>query len=563
MKTNNGNPAKLAGSLNEAELDKLFSLIKVPDNNKGEAIREQGREGERERGREGENSLLTTNHQPLTTSFEQPVILKQSPIWSRAILWGLMSITTISIVWASVAKIEEAVPAQGKLEPTATVKEVQAPVGGVVKAIYVEDGQQVKTGDRLISFDPTAAVAQLTALMKVRNALAQENQFYRAQMRRPADAITTEQATIQMGLPPELMSLVKSRAALTAENQLFKTQIGDRPQGIQLNGQQIDRLQSHQAELSSRAAVAQSEVEQLIRQLHQTQIQLASAQDTLTMNREILQNLDSLAKEGALPRIQYLKQQQEVRTNKAEAAQLRQEQERLLLAINQAKSKLKNTIELDRKEVLTQIADNDKAIAEIDTQLTKAILENDKRLAETDSQISQTKMNLRYEEIVAPSEGTVFDLQARTPGFVANASQPLLKIVPNDALTAKVFLTNRDIGFVKEGMNVDVRVDSFPFSEFGDVKGKLVWIGSDALPPDQIHPYYRFPAKVRLEQQSLLINGRSVPLQSGMSVNANVKVRDRRVINIFTDLFTKSFESLKFVRWERAILPYYGWCEVE
>jgi hypothetical protein len=40
-------------------------------------------------------------------------------------------------------------------------------------------------------------------------------------------------------------------------------------------------------------------------------------------------------------------------------------------------------------------------------------------------------------------------------------------------------------------------------------------------------------------------------------------VRDRRVINIFTDLFTKSFESLKFVRWERAILPYYGWCEVE
>jgi HlyD family secretion protein len=97
-------------------------------------------------------------------------------------------------------------------------------------------------------------------------------------------------------------------------------------------------------------------------------------------------------------------------------------------------------------------------------------------------------------------------------------------------------------------MNVDVRVDSFPFSEFGDVKGKLVWIGSDALPPDQIHSYYRFPAKVRLDQQSLVVNGRSVPLQSGMSVNVNVKVRDRRVINIFTDFFTKNFESLKLVR---------------
>jgi len=139
-------------------------------------------------------------------------------------------------------------------------------------------------------------------------------------------------------------------------------------------------------------------------------------------------------------------------------------------------------------------------------------------------------------------------LQAHTPGFVANASQPILKIVLDDALTAKVFITNRDIGFVKEGMNVDVRIDSFPFSEFGDVKGKLVWIGGDALPLDQIHPFYRFPAKVQLERQSLLVNGRAVPLQSGMSVSANIKVRSRTVMSIFTDLFAKSVESLKTVR---------------
>jgi len=82
-------------------------------------------------------------------------------------------------------------------------------------------------------------------------------------------------------------------------------------------------------------------------------------------------------------------------------------------------------------------------------------------------------------------------------------------------------------------MNVDVRIDSFPFSEFGDVKGQLVWIGSDALPPDQIHPFYRFPAKVRLSQQSLLVNGRQVPLQSGMSVSANIKLRHRSVMSIY------------------------------
>ena len=120
--------------------------------------------------------------------------------------------------------------------------------------------------------------------------------------------------------------------------------------------------------------------------------------------------------------------------------------------------------------------------------------------------------------------------------------------MPADALVAKVDITNKDIGFVKEGMRVDVRIDSFPFSEFGDVKGELVSIGSDALPPDQIHQYYRFPVKVKLDQQSLVVNGKKVPLQSGMSVSVNIRVRDRTVLSIFTDLFTSQTDSLKTVR---------------
>ncbi len=98
-------------------------------------------------------------------------------------------------------------------------------------------------------------------------------------------------------------------------------------------------------------------------------------------------------------------------------------------------------------------------------------------------------------------------------------------------------------------MKVNVRIDSFPFSEFGDIKGEVIWVESDALPPDQIHPYYRFPAKIRLEKQLLDIKGKSISLQSGMSITANIKVREeRRVMSLFTELFTKQVESLKKVR---------------
>jgi HlyD family secretion protein len=483
-----------------------------------------------------------------TRRFDQPVILQQSPIWSRAIVWVLMGVSTTALIWACVAKIEEAIPAQGKLEPQGTVNEVQVPVGGVVKAIYVNDGQRVRRGERLLSLDPTAAKAQLTSLQKVRTVLSQENQFYRTQMSGSPSKAALEQAMAQRGLPLELVSLTKSRAALAAENQIYRAQLGGLAQGSRLKSEQRERLQSSQAELNSRVTAAELEVEQSIRQLSQTQIQLASAKDTLAMNQEILNNITPLVKVGALSRIQHLKQRQQVRTSLAEAAQLAQEQERLKLAINEAKSKLQNTIALSRKELLTQMADNNKRIAEIDSQLAKAMVENNKRIAEIDSQLSQTQLTLQYQELRAPSDGTVFDLQPHNPGFVASSNASVLKIVPDDALTAKVFITTQDIGFVKEGMKVDVRLDSFPFSEFGDVKGKLVWIGADALPPDKIHDFYRFPAKVHLERQSLLINGREVPLQSGMAVSANIKLRTRTVMSIFTDLFSKNIESLKFVR---------------
>ena len=537
MSTNNG--TKTDYSTNGVGKHQSPISIALPSSNKS---------GLSSDGTEERESEKKSSRRASMREFEQPVILEQSPNWSRAILWALMGVTTIAVVWASVAKIEEAIPSQGKLEPTGTVKEVQAPVGGVVKSIYVDDGQRVKKGDRLLSLDPTKSVAQLASLLKIRTALTQENQFYQAQMRSNSDSPTSEQAMVKIGLPAELMSLVKSRAALTSENQLFKAQIGSQSQRNRLTGEQIDRLQSDRAELDSRVAAAQSEVDQLSRQLNQTRIQLASAKETVAMNQEILQNFGPLAKEGAMSRIQYLKQQQELRTSIAEVSKLQQEQQRLLLEIGGAKSKLQNTFALDRKDVLIKIADNEKQIAEIDTNLTKAMVENNKRLAEVESQISEAQMNLRYQEVTAPSDGTVFDLKTHTPGFVTNASEPLLKIVPDDVLTAKVFITNKDIGFVREGMDVDVRIDSFPFSEFGDVKGKLVSIGKDALPPDQINQYYRFPAKIRLERQSLSIDGRTVPLQSGMSITANVRVRERSVMSIFTDLFTKNVEGLRFVR---------------
>jgi HlyD family secretion protein len=480
-----------------------------------------------------------------TDAFDQPVILQQTSIWSRGIVWGIVGVTTFGILWAIFARIEEAVPATGKLEPQAQVQEVQAPNGGVVEEILVEEGDRVEQGEILIRFDPRATRAQIEALEEVRDSLVQENRFYRSQLL-GLEGPTLEEA-LDLDLPPEMLQLTANRSALLQENQLYQAMLqGGSTEG--LNPAQLSRLRVGMLEAESRASAARLEISQLQQQLSQTQGQLNTARQSLQIDQSILDRIEPLAEEGGIAELQLMRQEQEVLNARAEVDRLAEEVERLRFAISQAEQQLQNTVATTDNDLLNRIAQNDQRLAEIDSQLNKAIVENEKQIAELNSQLEQARVNLEYQELRAPIDGVVFDLQARGPGFVANTSEPILKIVPGEGLIASVFITNQDIGFVQEGMDVDVRIDSFPFSEFGDVTGTVTQIGSDALPPNEIYPFYRFPATVELETQYLEVNGNRVPLQSGMSVTTNIIVRDRRVITLFSELFTNTWDSLRTVR---------------
>ncbi|WP_324282922.1 HlyD family efflux transporter periplasmic adaptor subunit [Cyanobacterium aponinum UTEX 3221] len=539
-----------------------------------------------------------------TSNFEKDVILKPSPVWSRATIWSIVGVTTFAVVWASVAKIEQVVTAQGQLKPRQTVKEIQAPLNGVVKEVKVEDGDRIQKGESLLVFDSQASQAELESLEKIRNSLIQENKFYRTLFNAPLSPNIVEQEAIRLKLPPEISALALNRTALVTENQLYQMQLSEDSNIASLKPDQLARLQAAFAELDSRSRAAELEIEQLEKQLNQNQVQIedakkqlandrrvlqeieqrnresiAQAEESLRIDREILESILPLSEEGALATIQIERQKQQVQdrqrdlvdrrsngiielenqkqqvqTRLAEIQQLEEEKSRLLLDINQAQQEFQNTIAITEKDVRDRIAENKKRIAEIDSQINKVVVDNEKRIAELNSQISAAQQTIKYQELKAPVSGEVFDLQA-SPGFVPKSGQAeaLLKIVPDpgpdNPLVAEVYVTNQDIGFVQPGQEADVRIDSFPYSEFGDIKGKVYFVASDALEPDQIYNFYRFPVKVELDAQNLMIRGEEVDLQSGMSVSVNIKVRENRtVLSLFTELFTKKVESLKQVR---------------
>jgi hemolysin D len=501
---------------------------------------------------DGEKRINFGVYQSAQTSYEefdQPVILRQSPIWGRVITWSLIAVTVSTVGWASVAKIEQVVPAVGQLKPIAKVKEVQAPVNGVIADVFVEDGDRVEKGEPLMRFDTRATEAELKSLQNVRQSLLQENNFYRTIMRQSLQTNAIETEIIRLDIPQQVAYLARNRAEIISENQFLQALLQSGTTAS-LSPQQLARLQITKQESNSRINADELEIDKLAKQLSQNKLQRENAQARLTTETQILGKIKPLAEQGAIAQLQYTRQIQEVDNITSELNQLREEEQRLNLDIIQKQNTLRSTTAIYERDTRNQLAINQQRIAEIDSQLTKIIVENEKQISELDKQMKQMDVTLEFQEVIAPISGTVFDLKA-SRGFVPSPSQaePLLKIVPDDNLIAEVFVTNKDIGFIRPEMNADIRIDSYPFSEFGAIDGKVSFVGSDALPPDQINQYYRFPVKVQLDKQYLELNERQIPLQSGMSISVNIKVReDRTVLSLLTEKFTTNVDKLKSIR---------------
>ncbi len=374
--------------------------------------------------RQAQNSVERSIH-----TDSDDVVLQQSRFWARSISWALMGVTGFALAWLALAKTEEIVTAPGKLEPLGVVKDVQMPVGGVVDAVLVKEGDQVKKGQLLLKLDTEATQDRKESVEK----------------------------TID-----------------------FKEQ----------------QLQLKQEELNRYLAVNDTE-QQVLRQ-------------SLVLEKEVLSRLDKLNKEGATAELQFLQQRNKVQEVEGQ--------------LQQAK------VERLRQQAL----------------LAQGARELQSNLAELRSKLIELNVNIRYQAIRSPEAGLVFELKPKSRGFVAETSEPVMKIVPFDRLEARVEVPSKDIGFVQVGKAADISIDSFPSSDFGVLQGKVRKIGSDALPPDQLKQFYRFPVDIRLTSQQLkLKSGASLPLQVGMSITANVKLRKVTYLQLLLSDFKDKAKSLQ------------------
>ena len=279
---------------------------------------------------------------------------------------------------------------------------------------------------------------------------------------------------------------------------------GDRvAQGQVLLRFDVRAARSEEGNLSKQLTLEDQRLEDQLRSNAQRQV---TASRNVQLSTNILERLKPLERGGAMSEVQILQQSNQLETQKDQLQQLKTERDQL-------------------------------------------VSDSQARRQELQGKLDQVRNQLRNEVVRAPISGVVFDLKPDNNRYVAQNAEPLMKIVPGGNLSAQVNVGNQDIGFIKAGLPVKVRVDSFPYTEYGEIPGQVSQVGADALPPNDLIRNYHFPVDISLSRSQLRTKeGQVIPLQSGMTVTTNLKLRDRRLIELLSDLFTNRGESLKRLR---------------
>ena len=413
------------------------------------------------------------------------------------VVWLVAFLLVVALAWSYFGRIDIVAVANGKISTEGSTKIIQPAISGVVTSINVHEGQRVKKGDTLLALDKTTAEKDVATVNQSLNAARVERDI----LRRLAVGGNTDDIINNADLPDETKAMLRqfasSQTALSAaRQQAVNSTISNYQQQLQFNQQAKNQLETNAQNLKNRKA----EIEK--------QLPNANPVDKLRLQNE-LSNIDQ-------------------RITSADSAVLGQNQQLL-----------------QSQSALTQAQNQSQTqTAETNSAFNNQIIAAEKRIIELENNLVKARQVLAQTTIAAPVDGTVLSLTVKTIGGVVNAGQQLAQIVPEKApLYVDAALDNQDVGFVKSGQRVVVKVATYPFQRYGYLEGTVENISPDAIQDDKKGLIYKAKIKLNDDKSS---KQNQLKLLPGMSVSAEITTGQRRIIEFFLDpLMTKADESLK------------------
>jgi hemolysin D len=423
-----------------------------------------------------------------------------SPI-GRAIGATLVALFCVALVWAAFGHVDIVASASGKIVPSGRVKLIQPFETGVVRAIHIRDGQSVKAGDLLIELDPTMTGA--------------------------------EEEHIKKDLVAAQLDIARLRAALSNvdnPDREFRPPEGASPAQIDMQREFLAKqIEEHRAKIAS-----------LDRQLAQKEAERATTAATIekldASNPLIQQRVDIrkyLADKELGSRLTYLETLQLLTENEKDRVIQRsrvQEADAAIAAIIESRAQADAEF---RSKQFAELAEAERKAGGLADDLAKAQ--------------RRTKLQL----LTAPVDGVVQQLLVHTVGGVVTPAQQLAVVVPADAvLEVEAMISNRDIGFVHVGRDVQIKVDTFNFTRYGLLHGKVLSVSRDAIVRDMPADNAKqkesgaessssepkgqelsYAARVSLDRTQIQVDDTLENLSPGMAVTVEIKTGSRSILS--------------------------------
>jgi hemolysin D len=436
-----------------------------------------------------------------------------SPI-GRAIGTTIIALFVLAFVWASLGHVDIVATAPGKIIPTGYSKLIQPFETGVVHSILVTNGQNVNAGDVLIELDSTINEGET-------NHLRGDLQSAQLDIARLRAALTDTDDPLAAFHPPE----GANSALIAMQRQFLVAQVTEhRAKIAALDGQRAQK----EAELGTIAATVDK---------------LEAVIPTIEERVNIRKALSEYSN-----RLQYFEVLQQLTES---------QQERLV-----QKSHLKEA----RAAVAAIVETRGQTKAEYRRTLFGELAEAERKAAGIAADLSKAEQRTKLQQLTAPVSGMVQQLAVHTVGGVVTPAQSLAVIVPNDSqLEIEAMVSNRDVGFVHAGDEVEIKVDTFDFTRYGLLHGNVLSISSDAIVRDNSSDQSKdkqpgsatassepkgqeltYAARISVDRTQMQVEDKKVSLSPGMAVTAEIKTGSRRIIGyLFSPLIKYKQESLR------------------
>jgi HlyD family secretion protein/adhesin transport system membrane fusion protein len=401
--------------------------------------------------------------------------LEEAPLRApgRALVLGVAILLGGFGYWAAITRLPEVALAPGEVVTTLAAAPVQHLEGGIVEAVLVAEGEAVAAGQGLLRLNDAAAQAEL------------------GQMSARLGSLRLQAARLE---------------AIAAGRLPLADVLAD------LAGPQRLALDARLAAQADRRATAAQQAAQRRAEIATLAGQMAALDRQLPLLRDELATRQGLSREGLTTRVAVLEAQRSLLTAEAERERLAGQSAAARSALAEAEARAAELLSAPVDEARAEAARVAAEAAEVEAQIRRA----EDRVART--------------LITAPGEGVVRGLVVTRPGAVLAPGAMVAEILPREAtLSVDARAEPRDIGFLRLGQEVRLKVAAYDFARFGTVPGRVERISAGVFQDANRLPYHR--VRVALTQEHVGDDPNFAPLAAGMTVQAEITTGRKSVLH--------------------------------